>query len=98
MNKMVDRSVRDTKDMLPVASPVQQEDHPQSLFLDPDISDLQPGSRLRGALLDNSRRGAAALMVEAEAPASTVSIALLVASHSVEKGRPGRSMPARIGP
>jgi hypothetical protein len=35
MNKIVERSVRDTKDMLPVASPVQQEDLPQSLFLIP---------------------------------------------------------------
>jgi len=98
MNKMVERSVRDTKDMLPVASPVQQEDHPQSLFLDPDISDLQSGSRLRGAILEYSGRGISGWIVDAQSPASTVSIALFVASHCVEEGRTGRSMPARIGP
>ena len=98
MNKIVERSVRDTKDMLPVASPVQQEDLPQSLFLDPDITDLKSGPRLRGAILEYSGRGISGWIVDSQSPAATVSISLFIASHCVEEGRTGRSMPASIGP
>ncbi|MGN8546652.1 glycoside hydrolase family 99-like domain-containing protein [Bradyrhizobium sp. 13971] len=98
MNKMVERSVRDTKDMLPVASPVQQDDQSQSVFLDPDVSDFQSGPRLRGAILEHSGRVISGWIVDAQSPASTVAISLFVASHCVEEGRTGRSVPASVGP
>ena len=98
MNKIAERRVRDTKDMQPVASPVQQDDNSQSVFLDPDVSDLQSGPRLRGAILEYSGRVISGWIVDAQSPASTVSISLFIASHSVEEGRTGRPVPASIGP
>ena len=82
MNKMVERSVRDTKDMLPVASPVQQDDQSQSVFLDPDVGDFQSGPRLRGAILEHSGRVISGWIVDAQSPASTIATSLPRATSS----------------
>jgi hypothetical protein len=53
---------------------------------------------LRGAILEYSGRGISGWIVDSQSPAATVSISLFIASHCVEEGRTGRSMPASIGP
>lgn len=97
MNKIAERNIKDVEDKRPVASPILQEDNAQSLFLDPDVSDLKSGARLRGAVLECSGREVSGWIVDTQSPTSTVSISLFVGFHCVEEGRTGRPAPADIG-
>ncbi len=77
MNKIVERRVRDPKDAQPVTNPLVQEENLQSLFLDPDLSDLESGARLRGAILEYSGREISGWIVDARSPAASVALSLL---------------------
>jgi hypothetical protein len=97
MNKIVERSVKDAKDAEPVISPLAQEENLQSLFLDPDLSDLESGARLRGAILEYSGREISGWIVDARSPAASMALSLFVGSHAIEETRTGRPAPAGIG-
>lgn len=98
MNKILEHSVKDVKDAQAITSPLAQEENSQSLFLDPDLSDLDSGARLRGAILDCSGRQISGWIVDARSPAETVALSLFIGSHAIEETRTGRAAPAGIGP
>lgn len=97
MNKILEYSVKDAKDAQAVTSPLAQEENLQSLFLDPDLSDLESGARLRGAILDYSGRQISGWIVDARSPTASISLSLFVGSHAIEETRTGRAAPAGIG-
>ncbi|HVX78607.1 MAG TPA: glycoside hydrolase family 99-like domain-containing protein [Bradyrhizobium sp.] len=97
MNRIVERSFKDAKDPQPVNSPLAQEENLQGLFLDPDLSNLESGVRLRGAILECSGREISGWIVDSRSPAASVALSLFVGSHAIEETRTGRAAPAGIG-
>ncbi|MCI3952795.1 MAG: lipopolysaccharide biosynthesis protein, partial [Burkholderiales bacterium] len=68
MNKIAERDVRNAENTRPVASPIPHEENLQSSFLDPDLSDLESGARLRGAILEHSGREISGWIVDTRSP------------------------------
>src|SRR4051812_48685854 len=97
MNKIAERSVKNAKDMQPIADPAPQEENLQSSFLDPDLSDLESGARLRGAIFEYSGREISGWIVDARSLTASVSLSLFVGSHAIEETRTDRLAPAGIG-
>lgn len=97
MNKIAERDVRNVKGMRPIASPISQEENVQSVFLDPDLSDLESGTRLRGAILEYSGREISGWIVDARSLTASVSLSLFVGSHAIEETKTDRAAPVTIG-